>query len=246
MVKKQVAHASNKSRYLWLMPLAITAGLTWWLGIAIWPLVVVWIFIAYYTISFIRGNSLSLLSLAVLYVIMAAFCSGGSALGIALWNLNPGGSVASLLWFTLPLNLPLLIAFLAYFTYKSQPLVSSKAGSIVTTNQHLLMKSFGVIAGAVVVLNLYVAVAVLGLNLVSLFALCATGIALVGVKRESWIAVVVSLILFGTSLGFLIDNVMNDPQAGSSVNAISALCTIVVILLTYMLGRTFILRNPRK
>lgn len=108
------------------------------------------------------------------------------------------------------------------------------------------MKSFGVIAGVIVILNLYVAVAVLGLNLVSLFALCAVAIALVGVRRESWVAVVVSLILFGISLGFLIDNVMNDPQAASSVNAINALCTIVVILLTYMLGRTFILNNPRK
>ena len=246
MANKQAFSSSSKSGYFWLLPLAIAAGLTWWLGVAIWPLVVIWIFLAYYSISLIRGNRLSLLSLAVLYAIMALLCSGGSALGIALWGLNPGESAVSLLWSALPLDLPLVFAFLAYFYYKRQLLALSKKESVATFKQRLLMKSFWVTIGVVVILNLWVALAILGFTLVSLFTLFAVATGLVGVKRGSWAAILVSLIFLGVSIGFVVDSVIGDPQAALRVDVINAQCTLVIVLLAYVIGNFLILRSSRK
>ncbi len=250
--KKQPYHKTSISRFFWLVPLIIVGLFVGLLGIVGWLPPMILVLFACLFIGLMRSSYLVIVSsIALLYAAVAAICSIGLALGIALWNIYGDESAIMLLGPVVLLNIPLITAFVAYFHYKYSLFVQGKNKINTLPGQQTFIRVFWVTIGAIVVLNLWmiIGIQVSSSTIVGLgfpFTLGATFFALLSVRRRSWVAMLVALVFFGISIGFAVQNVIWDSEARLSVDVISAQYTLVIALLSCFIGSTLASRSRQE
>lgn len=234
MVNKNKQTVSNVSSmaYIWTVPLVVLAAIFWWLGNGFSPLFILWAIVAYCSVRIIRGDKLSLLVLALLYALAYVVSDVIRGISSIFWNVYGNESPAAFLWQQLSIESLLLFAFIAYFSYRRRTVRS------VVFGQRAFEKVFLAAASLVVGYNLVMTVisqaassTIMGAGLLP--TLLAVVSMLFGMKRHSWVGVSLSIIFFSVAIGFAVQDVIWDPQAGRSLGVISILGSFVGIVLAY-------------
>lgn len=241
--KNRLGRISHISNYFWLLSAIGAGALFWWINSFASLLFVVWVLIAISTFAVIRGKGSSFSALAALY--MFAFVACYLLLGIKLMPLGIGmSSEANPMSIVGPmsaLNILLIFALVAYFCHKKETL--TKKSQRASFSARFFIMAVWLLLGSVVVFNLYAALALQASSpIMLLITLIVVVTGIIGMKRASWSWSGISTILLLASISFYVWN----PQDEQSVSVISVLCTFIIILLTYMLGRTFMLNSSRK
>lgn len=218
--------------YIWTVPLVVLAAIFWWLGNGFSPLFILWAIVAYCSVRIIRGDKLSLLVLALLYALAYVVSDVIRGISSIFWNVYGNESPAAFLWQQLSIESLLLFAFIAYFSYRRRTVRS------VVFGQRAFEKVFLAAASLVVGYNLVMTVisqaassTIMGAGLLP--TLLAVVSMLFGMKRHSWVGVSLSIIFFSVAIGFAVQDVIWDPQAGRSLGVISILGSFVGIVLAY-------------
>ncbi len=239
--KNRLGRISHISNYFWLLSAIGAGALFWWINSFASLLFVVWVLIAISTFAVIRGKGSSFSALAALY--MFAFVACYLLLGIKLMPLGMSSEAnpMSIVGPMSTLNILLIFALVAYFCHKKETL--TKKSQRASFSARFFIMAFWLLLGSVAVFNLYAALALQASSpIMLLITLIVVVTGIIGMKRASWSWSGISTFLLLVSISFYVWN----PQDEQSVSVVSVLCMFIIILLTYMLGRTFILRSSRK
>lgn len=233
--KKQVKNAQWKASYLWLLPLITTGLVVWQLGILLlWP-AVLWLILAYYTITVIRGDKSALLSLAYMYGILTLVSNMTLAVATAFWNLYGDAELSDLLWPAVILNIPILITMLAYFCYRRE------FGWLVPSEQRLSAKAFDVIVLGLTGLTLLAPfVSHVSASVGPLVAIVAVYFAAFGAVRKSWFGTFVAFCFFTFTFGVTVNDMVDAGNLGAKgvLPALYEVWNLAIVFLTFALART--------